>query len=467
MLYANCEKRITRMSHSPLIAQTIYSELLERSALASFHQAFPEKGTFISKSVKGRNYWYFQTGNSNERRQEYVGPETPELLEQIAHHKEARSDERERQSLVSTLVRSFRMPRPIAEIGQVLEALAQAGIFRLRGVLVGTVAYQTYSAMLGVRLPFAVLQTGDIDIAQFTSVSVAVEDSTPPILTVLREVDPTFREVPHTSNDQRVARYAAKGGLRIDFLTPNEGADTDQLQRLPAYQTDAQPLRFLDYLIHEPEPAIALYGAGIYVHVPAPERYAIHKLIVSQRRHSTAIAKKGKDLKQAESLLSALSNKRPHELKLAWHEAYGRGQTWRRLLAQGMRELSPKVRDETLRTVDAPRSALPGVDLTFNNPRLVNDFDRDIVTFVGESLGSAVHCAISHEAIMDHFDNGSSGNDGTIETVRENRSVIETLARAKFLHWPVEEPESVLIRTEEISKLKRDALKTSRNESGS
>ena len=42
---------------------------------------------------------------------------------------------------------------------------------------------------------------------------------------------------------------------------------------LPALQTDAQPLRFLDYLIHEPGPAVTLHDAGIYVQVPSPARF--------------------------------------------------------------------------------------------------------------------------------------------------------------------------------------------------
>src|SRR6266550_169816 len=77
------------------------------------------------------------------------------------------------------------------------DAFAKAGVFRLRGVLVGTVAYQTYAAMLGIRPPLASLQTEDIDIAQFKNVSVAVEDRTPPMLAVLQQVDKTFRAVSH------------------------------------------------------------------------------------------------------------------------------------------------------------------------------------------------------------------------------------------------------------------------------
>ena len=177
------------MPAPPLVVQTTYAELLERSAKAAFDDAFIEDGAFTSKNIKGRRYWYFQTGTGEKRKQRYVGPETPELLERIAHHRETRDDVRERRSLVSTLVRSFNLPRPNPEIGEIIEALAKAGVFRLRGVLVGTVAYQTYSAMLGVSLPAASLQTGDIDIAQFKDVSVAIGDSTPPVLETLKAVD--------------------------------------------------------------------------------------------------------------------------------------------------------------------------------------------------------------------------------------------------------------------------------------
>src|SRR6266849_1581842 len=123
-----------------LVVQTTYAELLERCATTAFGEAFPENGVFTSKTIKGRRYWYFQMPSGEGRVQRYVGPETPELVERISHHKEARDDERERRALVSTLVRSFGLPRPVPEIGNIIAALAKAGIFRLRGVLVGTVA---------------------------------------------------------------------------------------------------------------------------------------------------------------------------------------------------------------------------------------------------------------------------------------------------------------------------------------
>jgi hypothetical protein len=44
-------------------------------------------------------------------------------------------------------------------------------------VLVGTVAYQCYSAVLGTRLDAVAIQTGDAGFAQFHDMSVAIKDS--------------------------------------------------------------------------------------------------------------------------------------------------------------------------------------------------------------------------------------------------------------------------------------------------
>lgn len=440
------------MAPPSLVVRTTYAELLERCAKAAFDDAFAEEGGFTSKTASGRRYWYFQTGTAEKRIQRYVGPETPELLERISHHRELSDDVRERRSLVSTLVRSFNLPRPVPEIGEVIEALAKAGVFRLRGVLVGTVAYQTYSAMLGISLPAASLQTGDIDIAQFKDVSVAIGDRTPPLLNTLKEVDKTFRAIPHTVDGRRVTSYAAKGGLRIDFLIPNEGPETGEPQSLPALGTHAQPLRFLAYLIHEPEPAVILHNAGILIQVPSPPRYAVHKLIVSRRRRE-GTAKRDKDLQQAAILLEALARKRPNELKPAWQEAYENGPTWRQLLNEGLGQLRSAVRDLTLKVVDGRRSMIPGLDLTFDNPPARYNASRDIVMFAGKALDAAVACAISREALDDHFGADGLGPKGLIETFNKNRSKIELMARIKYLSWPVDEPDSVLVKTAHVPRL--------------
>ena len=437
---------------APIIAQTTYAELLERCEASSFSDAFAEDGTFSSKTIKDRRYWYFQYSTAQRRVQRYVGPETPELLERIKHHREQRDDEKERRALVSALTRSFGLPAPIAPIGDLVAALARAGVFRLRSVLVGTVAYQSYPALLGTKIPNALLQTSDVDIAQVTSISVSVGDQTAPILDILRSVDKTFREIPAIARRQHATSYIGKGGLRVDFLTPNEGPDTDVPQNLPALQTDAHPLRYLDFLIHDPLSAVMLHKSGVLVLVPTPARFAVHKLILALERPA-AVTKRDKDASQAEALILVLLEGRSDELRLAWEEAYGRGPRWRKLLLGGMTHLSPVARDLLLRALQRPREILPGIKMTFSDtpPRYVSN--REIVSFVGEALGHPVRCAVSREALEDHF--GADGRDieGRLAGFHRNRSKIERMIKTKYLSWPVEEPEAVMLTSIDAVKL--------------
>lgn len=440
-------------SEIPLTLQTAYADLLDRCAMAAFSHAFTEDGVFTPKTVRGRRYWYFQvTQEDGKRKQRYVGPETPELLERIKTHKDARGEQRDRQALVSTLVRSAHLPRPEARIGQIVAALAEAGIFRLSAILIGTVAYQTYAAMLGSRLPLAAVQTGDVDIAQFKHVSIAIEEQAPDILDTLKKVDSSFHAAPHLHDQRRATSYVGKSGIRVDFVTPNQGPDTDAPARLPALGTDAQQLRFLDFLIRDPEPALLLHGEGTYVQVPSPQRYAVHKLIVARRRHAGA-AKSDKDLRQAEALLDVLVRRRPHELKAAWHEACGRGKNWRRLIGEGLGLIDADIRDITLKAVGAPRSIIPGMDLAFSAPRARHEPDREIVTFSGRSRDGLVRCAVSQDALEDHFGADGADREGRLKIFRANRSTFEKMARTKYLTWPVEDAASVLIKTEDVDRL--------------
>ena len=150
--------------------QTLYSELVQRSLDESFIAEFSPNGRFVPVEVKNKKYWYFDTpkpdGKGQNRR--YVGPiADPEITKRVEAFKDLKADLRGRRRLVSTLVREAYLPRPPLITGQVVEELSKAGFFRLRGVLVGTVAYQCYSAVLGRRLDAAAMQTGDAEFAQF------------------------------------------------------------------------------------------------------------------------------------------------------------------------------------------------------------------------------------------------------------------------------------------------------------
>jgi len=348
----------------PLIAQTTYAELLDLSSVLAFETAFEDPGTFSTKTVKGSKYWYFRPSRhaGSDSPQRYVGPETEDLLKLIAKHRQAKRDQSAQRALVRSLVHVYGLPAPLRAAAQVVDGLARSGVFRLRGVLVGTLAYQTYAAMLGVRLPGALMQTSDVDVAQFLSVSIAVQDQTDSMEKVLQGIDPTFRKIPNSGRNAPT-RYISSKRLRVDFLVPNQGADSDEPLYLPALKTAAEPLRFLDFLIYEPVKAVLLHGVGVAVTVPSPERFAVHKLILSRRRKSSE-AKADKDLRQAAVLLQILLQKRPEDLQRVWREAVDRGPSWRELLRSGTAQL-PASLQESMKasglntSTDAHRDATP------------------------------------------------------------------------------------------------------------
>ena len=78
-----------------------------------------------------------------------------------------------------------------------------------------------------------------------------------------------------------------------------------------------------------------MYRSGVLVQVPRPERFAIHKLIVADRRQGGPDALKAhKDRAQAAFLIEVLSETRPDDLIEAYNTALGSGPAWRkRILA--------------------------------------------------------------------------------------------------------------------------------------
>lgn len=340
----------------PIQFQTIYAELLERTAVAQLDRDFPLTGTFFTQSRNDRLYWYFREPApplDTEGREiptrltRYVGPDSDELRRRIEAHKERRDSARERREMVQALVEGARMPAPDRLSGRILEVLADAGLFRLRGVLVGTVAFQTYAGLLGMKPPAAVSMTADLDIAQFKTISVAVGDSIGGTMgEALRKVDPKFRER-HTIDGRPGSSFLLGDRYRVDVLTPNEGPDNERPVALPALGAVAQPLRFLDFLIYREVQAVVLHGSGILVNVPRPERYALHKLLVSRLRIDTkdSQAKSRKDLTQAAFLLPMLAFDRPQELSDAWGELRARGPRWRQLADDALAQLPDDVLD--------------------------------------------------------------------------------------------------------------------------
>ena len=86
-----------------------------------------------------------------------------------------------------------------------------------------------------------------------------------------------------------------------------------------------------------------LHGAGVLVRVPDPLRFALHKLILAERRRATPKARK--DLVQAETLIEALIEDRPDDLRDLWGELTDRGPKWRELAEASLRRLPEPQRE--------------------------------------------------------------------------------------------------------------------------
>lgn len=352
------------MKEVDLIYRTMFAELDQRTLDGSFEAAFSTSGNFVKVRVKARDYWYFNNPKATPVRR-YVGPvDDADISKRVEEFRTIKDDLKSRRKLVSTLTREAGLPAPERMTGDVVEVLGKAGLFRLRGLLIGTVAFQTYSAYLGVRLPGAVMQTGDADFAQFHSISAAVEDSLPPVVDLLKTLDPTFRPVPHRSGGPLSTQYANASGYQVEFLTANRSSheNADRPAPMPALGgASAEPLRYLDFLIFEPVRTTMLHRSGVSVLVPSPQRFAVHKFIVASSRMSDANgqAKRDKDVRQAKLLVEAMAlTRRQDDLAEAFAEAWHRGSHWRASITRGMSYLPPADRAEVLSILHAGLASL-------------------------------------------------------------------------------------------------------------
>ncbi len=80
--------------------------------------------------------------------------------------------------------------------------------------------------------------------------------------------------------------------LRVEFLVPEKGKGASGPYKCPGFGINAQPLRFLSLLEDNP---ITIEYQGLPVRVPHPANFAIHKLIISDRRAKDEKAQKDRE----------------------------------------------------------------------------------------------------------------------------------------------------------------------------
>ncbi len=318
------------IDHHSTLAHSAYHDLLR--SLKGEQAAGLTGAPHREERANGRAYWYEHVRIGTTVRKRYIGEDTPELAADLARRTELAADAKARAEHRTRLVRVLRNEDflPVeGRIGSLLKAMADQGVFRLGGTIVGTHAFRLYEGELGIRYSFdQTAQTGDLDIAQFERLSLAVEDKVDDDLPqTFRDLD--FAPIPSLQG-QAVWRWKqTRAETLIEFLTPSFRPEED-VRELPALGVSAQSLHFLNYLIAEPIKAAVLYRSGVLVQIPRPERFAIHKLIVADRRKGGPDQiKSAKDRAQAAFLIEALAEDRPDELREAHEHALARGPKWR------------------------------------------------------------------------------------------------------------------------------------------
>lgn len=328
----------------PIAVATLYAELRELTA----QDSGAPSPAFNRKIVAGHAYWYQQRWDGSRRIQTYLGAETPELLSRIEAAKAAaparRADLERRRELCRALRQA--MPAAIDRItGRVLQSLAGAGVFRAGAVVVGSVAFAIYPALLGRRFSTAIARTGDLDIA---AVEIASGDPVA-FADAVKSVDPRFFVVPPAPGRRIETSLRLRGGdFRVDLLTPAARSGTAP-RLLPNLGFGAQAVPFLDYLLDGAVEAVAAVDAGVPILVPDPSRFALHKLIVGADRSTAAATKRRKDVAQAEELIGALAEDQPDELRAAAKALVSRGRGYTSKLRAGARLAGPATQAELLK----------------------------------------------------------------------------------------------------------------------
>lgn len=198
-------------------------------------------------------------------------------------------------------------PKTLATVA----TLHNRGLFRAGAVLVGSHAYGVILNRLGARA--AAWTTTDIDIARGERLSGGRVD----LLATLRESGIDFVEVPELDRKRPATSFKEPGrsGLVVDLLaTTNQ--DRPILVEVPELHAHAAGLPDLAYLLEETQPGALLGREGsCAVRVPVPERFAVHKVLVSSRRRRNP--KSEKDLLQAAVLSAILAESQSGALESA------------------------------------------------------------------------------------------------------------------------------------------------------
>ncbi len=342
-------------------AQNAYADLFDAALAMHLSSSIAGlNGSFGKKKVHGHTYWYFQYRDiGGAVRQLYVGPQSEKLEALIRVHRDrAGLSARPLQPLAAAATALGCAPL-LPKHFRVIRRLAEYGFFKRGGILVGTHAFTAMGNMLGISSAER-MQTQDVDFAHAgKNISVALPANI--------KVETAAAIESLEMGLLPIARLAGASGstylsptdpaFRLDFLT-SRTAESDAPVHIEGLSIALQPLKFMEFsMIETTQAAVFCNEGAVIVNIPKPDRFAIHKLIVSAERDTSATAKSNKDIRQANVLVQYYLDNRPDEIAESFQDAWTRGPGWRKRIETGLNKLK-KINPEAAAALKRLRVAL-------------------------------------------------------------------------------------------------------------
>jgi hypothetical protein len=341
----------------PVAAATAYAQLHTAASAAELSRDVSHlKGSFATKQVKGTTQWYFAFREPGQRvRQIYVGPDNAQVRALVEQARRGSPAQERLKPLAQSAVALGCAPTQRKHLSVILR-LNEFGFFRAGGVLVGTHAFLAFANQLGIRW-LGDDQTSDVDLAhagQKVSIALPATVRATPHSALTTMLEGFLPLVQYRGQAGASYRHPKEPEFQVDFLTPKV-SQRDEPIRIEHMDIALQPLRFMEFSLEGIQQATMFDATGrcVMVNIPAPQRYAVHKLLIIGEREGAFKVKISKDLAQVASLVEFFREHDLEALVQAWHDALSRGPGWRKRACQGRAalarlapELAAVLRDE-------------------------------------------------------------------------------------------------------------------------
>src|ERR1700682_4574807 len=264
--------------------QVVFSEV-ERYALAQEEVFAGTPGSLTRRAKSNGSVFYsrqYYDGSGKKREVYIAGPEGISAADQKALALDHRIAEAAHAVASIRLLGRSGYTVADAKAQATLAILHNLGFFTAGGVLVGSHAFGALLNKLGVRAaPYA---TEDIDIARRELL--ALPKLARPFIDVLKDSGIEFVAIPGLPSSKPGTSYKEKGRSRfhVDLLVPSS-SNAFPVVPVPELKAHAQALPYLAYLLGDTEMTALIAREGVAaIRVPSAERFALHKLVVSQMR---------------------------------------------------------------------------------------------------------------------------------------------------------------------------------------